>query len=51
MRVTINVSIGIYERHSIMANERRMIMSERLIQSIERAADVLELFLSTKSRT
>jgi IclR family KDG regulon transcriptional repressor len=28
-----------------MANERRMVMSERLIQSIERAADVLELFL------
>jgi hypothetical protein len=30
-----------------MANERRMVMSERLIQSIERAADVLELFLSS----
>jgi DNA-binding IclR family transcriptional regulator len=30
-----------------MANERRKIMSERLIQSIERAADVLELFLTT----
>jgi IclR family transcriptional regulator, KDG regulon repressor len=29
-----------------MANERRMVMSERLIQSIERAADVLELFLT-----
>ena len=47
MRVSINVSIEIYERHSTMANERRMIMSERLIQSIERAADVLELFLTT----
>jgi hypothetical protein len=30
-----------------MANERRKMMSERLIQSIERAADVLELFLTT----
>jgi IclR family transcriptional regulator, KDG regulon repressor len=30
-----------------MANERRKIMSERLIQSIERAADVLEVFLTT----
>ncbi len=30
-----------------MTNERRKIMSERLIQSIERAANVLELFLTT----
>ena len=47
MQVSINVSKGIYERYSIMSNERRMIMSVRFIQSIERAANVLELFLST----
>jgi IclR family transcriptional regulator, KDG regulon repressor len=31
-----------------MSNRRRMVVSERLIQSVERAADILELFLVTK---
>jgi IclR family KDG regulon transcriptional repressor len=31
-----------------MSNARRMVVSERLIQSVERAADILELFLVTK---
>lgn len=39
---------NICERHSIMSNKRRMVVAERLIQSIERSADILEIFLKLK---